>query len=102
MPDRYRKKPVEITAVQWTGTNAAEVREFMGSDEFVVNRRGGGPPTVRLTTVHGDTAWARVGDWIIPEAEAGRFYPCKPDVFAATYEPVRGVADDGTESVTWT
>lgn len=42
-------------------------------------------------TVHGEIAVARHGDWIIPEAEPGRFYPCKPDVFAATYEAVEEV-----------
>lgn len=28
------------------------------------------------------------GDWIIPEPDGVHFYPCKPDIFAATYEPV--------------
>jgi hypothetical protein len=29
-----------------------------------------------------------VGDWIIPEPDGIHFYPCKPDIFEATYEPV--------------
>lgn len=86
---RYRKKPVEIEAVQWTGSNTGEVSHFMGTSP-TFESPDGGVVCVRLTTVHGDPAWARPGDWIIPEPEAGRFYPCAPDVFAATYEEVTG------------
>ncbi len=35
----------------------------------------------------GITLWAD-GDWILPEPKADRYYPCKPDIFAATYEPI--------------
>lgn len=90
-PATFRKKPVEIQAIQFTGGNWTAVGVFMGYP------RGGLPPTgkdpdgtpwIALTTVHGETAYARPGDWIIPEPVARRFYPCKPDIFAATYEPV--------------
>jgi len=43
---------------------------------------------LNVRTAHGDVAIVRHGDWIIPEKDPGRFYPCKPDVFAATYDPV--------------
>jgi hypothetical protein len=84
---RFRKKPVEITAIQFDGNNQAQVSDFMGTSPPF----GFGPDGdhwVTLTTIHGDEAIARVGDWIIPEPEAGRFYPCKPDIFAATYEAI--------------
>ncbi len=85
---KYRKKPVEIEAVQFTGSNYAEVAAFMGGHPATGSDEDGGTCWVALTTVHGDTAYARPGDWIIPEPTPGRFYPCNPDIFAATYEAV--------------
>lgn len=102
---RYRKLPVEIDAVQLRWTQWNEVCEFLGDALLAENPDGAfeipeaeasdtcgeeGPNYIALhvRTVHGETAIVRHGDWIIPEAEPGRFYPCKPDVFAATYEAV--------------
>jgi len=85
---KYRKKPVEIQAVQFTGSNYAEVFAFVGHDAPVGVDEDGGTKWVQLTTVHGDTAYARPGDWIIPEPQPGRFYPCNPDIFAASYDAV--------------
>ena len=34
------------------------------------------------------------GDWIIPEPDGIHFYPCKPDIFQATYEPVSETPND--------
>jgi hypothetical protein len=83
---RYRKKPVVVEAVQWTGANCAEVFAFLGlehephDDEI---------DQVVISTLEGDMT-ASVGDWVIRGVK-GEHYPCKPDVFAATYEPARGV-----------
>lgn len=41
-----------------------------------------------LHTIHeGQKVSLEVGDWILPEPDGVHFYPCKPDIFAATYEP---------------
>ena len=84
---RYRKKPVVIDAVQWTGSNFWEVAEMTGllkkghcSFEQVPNGR------LSIETLEGRMT-ADVGDWIIKGIK-GEFYPCKPDIFAATYEEV--------------
>jgi hypothetical protein len=85
---RFRKKPVEIDAIQFTGHNDAEVLAFgdaHGGGLWDPVDRG---PSIAMRTVHGETAIARPGDWIIPEPDAGRFYPVKPDIFDATYEAV--------------
>lgn len=74
---KFRKKPVVIDAVQWTGGNQNELRDFMG----VVSSCAG---KVEITTLEG-TLTASIGDWIIKGVK-GEFYPCKPDIFAATYE----------------
>lgn len=84
---QFRKKPVAIDAMQLTTASFREVLNWVepfvgaGNDErgvFVVIR-----------TLEGDV-WAREGDWVI-RGVAGEFYPCRGDIFAATYEPV-GVA----------
>ena len=85
---KFRKKPVVIEAVRYTGSNCAEVAEFTGD---------GWPDSPCECT--GDEPWlietlegvmeASPGDWIIRGVK-GEFYPCKPDIFAATYE----LADD--------
>lgn len=88
----YRKKPVVIEAVQWTGNNLIEVIKHIGQhvsathfkwDEYedLVARDG-----LKIFTLEG-TMMASIGDWIIKGVQ-GEFYPCKPDIFAATYEVV--------------
>lgn len=81
---QYRKKPLLVDAVQYTGDNVKEVFEEFGKDGILVAREG----HLILTTTHGDPAPCRAGDWVVPDSQPGTFYPIKPDVFAATYEPV--------------
>ena len=79
----YRKKPVVIQAVQFTGTNHAEVHQFTdGKAESPVGQ--GWNHIMRITTLEG-TMTAEIGDWIIRGVK-GEFYPCKPDIFEATYD----------------
>lgn len=100
---RFRKKPVEIEAVQLRWGTWTEVCEFLGDvispdnpareiDASEASDTCGdeGPAyiAVDVTTTHGERAVVRHGDWIIPDSKPGTFYPCKPDVFAATYEEV--------------
>lgn len=100
---RYRKKPVEIDAVQLRWATWNEVCDFLGGVVSEDNPAreipaaeasdtcGEPGPTylaVDVTTTHGETAVIRHGDWIIPDSKPGTFYPCKPDVFEATYEVV--------------
>lgn len=111
-PTRYRKLPIEITAVQLRWTRWNEVCELLGDALLAENPTGAteipaaeaadtcgedGPTylALKVRTVHDELATVRHGDWIIPEAQHGRFYPCKPDVFAKTYEPA---ADDAEAS----
>lgn len=41
-----------------------------------------------VITIHRQRVFIEVGDWIIPEKDGVHYYPCKMDVFVATYEPV--------------
>lgn len=76
---KYRKKPVVIDAVQWTGGNAVPLLDWIGDS----GRQLG--PSLLIETLEG-VHEASLGDWIIKGVK-GEFYPCKPDIFEATYEP---------------
>ena len=100
---QFRKKPVVIEAMRWDGTNLLEVIAFTGLHpsaekwtwgeyEAVVAKDG-----LKIFTLEGPLM-ASVGDWIIRGVK-GEFYPCKPDIFAATYEPAAAPASGGRD---WT
>jgi len=80
---KYRKRPVVVDAVRWTGSMSIEIQEFMSDSErepIVTD------DSLVIPTPEGDMV-ARKGDYIIKGVE-GEFYPCKPSVFKDTYEPV--------------
>lgn len=79
----FRKKPVVIEALQYVGNNKAEVMAFMSANEFVEDFMS---DDIQIKTLEG-TMNATLDDWIIKGVK-GEFYPCKPDIFEATYEPV--------------
>lgn len=83
---RYRKKPVVVEAVQFTGRNFFEIAAFLGhGPEVLDNLELKSTDYPVIDTLEGAMT-ARPGDWIIKGVK-GEFYPCKPDIFAATYEP---------------
>ena len=79
---RYRKKPVVIEAWQWVGHDPNEMPIPPAPSELLRQADSG---TWQLQTLEG---WYNLtpNDWIICGI-AGEFYPCKPDIFEATYEP---------------
>ena len=77
----YRKKPVVIEAEQWTGTRRGLSQPFADA-VYSANSDGVG----FIATLEG-THECRPGDLIIRGVK-GEFYPCKPDIFAMTYEEV--------------
>ncbi|NFL87480.1 hypothetical protein FDB42_11940 [Clostridium botulinum] len=78
---KYRKKPVEIEAVQFTGNNTLEVIEFIGQQDLSIDSNA-----VLIPTLEG-TMRADINDFIIKGVN-GEFYPCKPDIFEKTYERI--------------
>lgn len=79
-PERlYRKKPIVIKAAQFDGQHAND-------PPGVWRREEDWSPYV--VTIHGQRCYVSPGDWIIPEPDGVHYYPVKPDIFAATYEPV--------------
>lgn len=92
-PQRFRKRPVEIEAQRYTdaqsGTEIIQrILDAGGSASLHCvdpDQRDHGGHTIRIRTLEGDMH-ASVGDWIIRGVQ-GDFYPCKPDIFAETYDP---------------
>jgi len=92
MMQKFRKKPVVIEAIQWEGDNLRQIIDFTGLHqsankwtwqeyEQVVKRDG-----LKIFTLEGKMN-ADIGDFIIKGVN-GEFYPCKPDIFEKTYEPI--------------
>lgn len=85
---KYRKKPVVIDAMQWIGTNIDEVLKFCAGDANYELMARGNAELVISTLEDGNGTARHVasrGDWIIRGVQ-GEFYPCKPEIFDATYE----------------
>ena len=80
---KFRKKPVVIEAQQYNGKNGMILMAWAGATELEEDFLG---DHIEIKTLEG-TMTASKGDWIIKGVK-GEFYPCKPDIFSATYEPV--------------
>lgn len=78
---KYRKKPVEIEAIQLHPLNLEEIENFVGGD---LGKNGKGETVI--ATLEGAMICS-MGDFIIKGVK-GEFYPCKPDIFEMTYEKV--------------
>jgi hypothetical protein len=77
----FKKKPVVIDAVLYTGQNVVVINNFVnGARGLLVDG-----DQICIATLEG-VMRASPGDWIIKGVK-GEFYPCKPDIFDATYEP---------------
>ena len=101
-PTQFRKKPIVISAIQWTGENLVDVIHFtdgrppnnksshagMMWDQYVdVVRKDG----LKIFTMEGKMD-ASIGDWIIKGVK-GEHYPCKPEIFALTYDDASASTD---------
>jgi len=86
---KFKKKPVVIEAFQWTGgPDQTEdptwiVEAIKRGDVYY---QGGDTPYLTIETLEGKMR-ANLGDWIIRGVN-GEIYPCKPDIFLKTYEPM--------------
>lgn len=80
---KFRKKPVVIEAIQFTGSNHADLVHWMGFRPLGHNYT---PDVLHIATLEG-VMIAGPLDWIIKGVN-GEFYPCKPDIFEKTYDPV--------------
>lgn len=82
---KYRKRPVVIEAIQWTGYNTYEVIDFAGKN-VATEKFDKDTDTLLVKTLEG-TMKANIGDYII-KGIANEFYPCNEKIFYQTYEKV--------------
>jgi len=83
---KFRKKPVVIDAIQLRAElTGAALDIFLGADKKATRKEGA---TLVIQTLEGAMT-AEIDDWIIRGIK-GELYPCKPDIFAVTYEAVDG------------
>jgi len=80
----YRKLPVVIEALQFA-SNFHECCDFVGR-ENISAALSEDEDVIVIRTLEGPM-YAQVDDYII-KGVAGEFYPCKPDIFEATYEMI--------------
>lgn len=72
-------KPVSIEAILWTGDNTDSVNEFLDGNGYVKGAY------VDIGTNEGGLRVASINDYIVKDTQ-GNAFPCKPDVFKATYD----------------
>lgn len=85
----FRKKPVVIEAWEFTRKALKDIDSWVRKyhdDIKLVSQYGGDVLYIEIRTLEG-TMRAELGDYIIKGVQ-GEFYPCKPDIFEATYERV--------------
>ena len=84
---KFRKKPVVIEAFRFMGGFSYDEMLIDWGESFAaVAKFEMGELTIRTLESHKAPLTASLGDWIIRGVQ-GEFYPCKPDIFEATYEP---------------
>ncbi len=83
-PRTFRKKAVEIQAMRLTRENGPAVWEWSDSKPYY--EPDGSISGLSIYTLEGRMK-ADFGDWVI-RGVRGEFYPCKPDIFEATYDAV--------------
>lgn len=105
-PKRFRKNPVEIEAIQWTGENEGAVKSFVGKILAGVAGEIDGFAAENDWYVVGTSLWVEantswlpieIGEWIIKDSRG--FYPCKDDIFQETYSSVKSIKIDFAEGV---
>lgn len=79
---KYKTKPCEIEAIQWTGKNIIEQLDW-GQGKILWND----VDDLFIDTLEGRMK-ANINDYII-KGLRGEFYPCKPDVFEKKYEKIK-------------
>jgi hypothetical protein len=90
---KVRKRPIAVEAMQYTGGNRRELQRWMVDSAQASAQSADTDDRFRIATLEGEMT-VSVGDWVIKGIQ-GEFYPCKPDIFLATYERVTDGGGDG-------
>jgi len=81
--EMYNSLPSTIEAVQFTDEYKDRIFHSLSGNAFADFEDG--KPILKVTSIHGDTAIVRLGDWIVKDAVLGTYYPVKHDIFIAKY-----------------
>lgn len=82
---KYVKKPIPIEAIQWTGSNFNEIENFMIGNHPIFDANS----NIIIDTLEGKMSTSP-GSYIIRGVE-GEYYPCRKDIFEATYSPINEI-----------
>lgn len=80
----YQKKPTIVQAIQYTGENLEEIKDFSKGAVVTIPPKGDKPGGLAISS-HGEKMTFSAGDFIIKGNEEGDFSPCKPDVFEKSF-----------------
>lgn len=79
----YESLPKKVKAVQFTEENKDRIFNSLTGQYAAASEDG--KPILKVTTIHGEIAVVRLGDWIVQDAAIGTYYPVKDEVFRAGY-----------------
>jgi hypothetical protein len=84
---QYRKKPIVIESVQYDGNfRCLDIFSIVEVGNIRLGKEEDGSPYLLIPTLEGDMKCSK-GDYVI-RGIRGEYYPCKPDIFEATYEKI--------------
>jgi uncharacterized protein YegP (UPF0339 family) len=93
-PERFRKKPVEIEAVRFTGgaVQATSIIEWVLANGGTARYHDGPVEGIAVDTIDGGTSYVYVGSWMMRGTQ-GEFYPCVNEAFEESFERLVGEND---------
>ena len=83
MFEKYERLPKNVEAVQFTEENKNKVYNSL-TGQYAADVEDG-KPIIKVTTIHGEIAIVRIGDWIVKEPKLGFYYPVKDEIFRKDY-----------------
>lgn len=92
----YQKKPTIVQAIQYTGENLEEIKDFSKGAVVTIPPKGDKPGGLAISSF-GEKMTFSAGDYIIKGNEEGDFYPCKPDVFEKNFVDSDSDSDSDSE-----
>lgn len=87
MFETYESLPKKVKAVQFTESSKDRIYNSL-TGQYAAGNAIDGKPILKVTTIHGEIAIVRLGDWIVQDASIGTCYPVKDEVFRAGYVQV--------------
>ena len=89
MFESYESLPMIVQAVQFTHENKNRLFCEMTGQVFATYEDD--QPILKVTTLHGELAIVRIGDWIAEDASPGTYYPINDDVFRKKYVKCKSI-----------